>query len=59
MLVDTILYNKYLWDTIRVDGGAYGCFVSTSFDNMISIVSYRDPNIKKTINTYKTIGNWI
>ena len=23
MLVDTILYNKYLWDNIRVDGGAY------------------------------------
>ena len=59
MLITTILYNKYLWDLVRVNGGAYGCFISTSFASLISLTSYRDPNIKNTIKVYKSIGDWI
>lgn len=43
----------YLWDTVRVQGGAYGgsgSFGAVSGRYLFS--SYRDPNIAKTLNAY-------
>jgi len=47
------LRMTYLWDKIRVQGGAYGAFVV--FDDssgVFTLLSYRDPNIKGTIENY-------
>jgi Zn-dependent M16 (insulinase) family peptidase len=47
------LRNSWLWDRVRVQGGAYGAFCL--FDRLsgtVTFVSYRDPNILKTIDVF-------
>jgi len=52
-LLVNYLENFYLWDKIRVMGGAYGCFSSFFLDTgFFSIISYRDPNLKETLDAY-------
>jgi len=47
------LRTTYLWEKIRVLGGAYGAF--SVFDNasgLLSFLSYRDPNLDSTLENY-------
>ena len=47
------LRTGYLWDNVRVIGGAYGGFcVFSPFSGLISFLSYRDPNLEKTLDVY-------
>ena len=47
------LNTGYLWDTIRVMGGAYGGFARFSeATGRFVYISYRDPNCLNTLNTY-------
>ena len=52
-VLKVILGYKYLWENIRVKGGAYGCMCNFSRDGMSFFVSYRDPNLSKTIDVYE------
>ena len=48
-----LLRTDYLWDRIRVRGGAYGGFCA--FDRhsgTLSYLSYRDPHIEQTLDAY-------
>ncbi len=55
-----ILKTGYLWENIRMKGGAYGVFVSPSgLDGAITFGSYRDPNIKSTLDHFKQSLEWI
>src|SRR5690606_3063431 len=48
-----LLNTTYLWDKVRVQGGAYGG--SSRFDlssGNFSFLSYRDPNLIKTLDAY-------
>ena len=47
-----VLRNDYLYQNIRVKGGAYGAMLRLGEFGDISFVSYRDPNIKSTYETY-------
>ncbi|SDE64880.1 insulinase family protein [Sporomusa acidovorans] len=51
-VLETILRYDYLWNRIRVQGGAYGAF--TQFDRSGNVVfgSYRDPNLAETLRVY-------
>lgn len=49
----------YMWQNIRVKGGAYGASFSLNSFNGLSISSYRDPNILKTDEAYKSIPEFI
>ncbi|GFK93627.1 hypothetical protein NNJEOMEG_01461 [Fundidesulfovibrio magnetotacticus] len=54
------LRNAYLWERVRVRGGAYGAF--SSFDRWsgtLSMVSYRDPNIAKTLEAFAEAGDFL
>jgi presequence protease len=47
------LRNSWLWDRVRVQGGAYGSFCL--FDRLtgtLTMVSYRDPNTMNTIDIF-------
>lgn len=47
------LRTGYLWDHVRVMGGAYGGFCTFSpYSGFFSYLSYRDPNLSKTIDVY-------
>ena len=52
-VITRYLRNAWLWDRVRVKGGAYGAFCL--FDRMsgvLTFVSYRDPNLLKTVETF-------
>jgi len=53
MLLSQILAKGYLWDKIRVEGGAYGGFCSfNAVAKIMSFGSFRDPNITKTFDNF-------
>lgn len=49
----------YLWNRIRVKGGAYGCMCNFGKTGDSYFVSYRDPNLDKTIEVYKSAAEYI
>lgn len=52
-VVSRFLRTGYLWDYIRVIGGAYGGFCTFSpFSGFFSFLSYRDPNLDKSLDVY-------
>jgi len=54
LLLSHLLKTGYLWEQIRMRGGAYGAFASISgLESVFSFGSYRDPNIEKTLDAYK------
>ena len=52
------LSRDYLWNSVRQQGGAYGCFVQFShISGNFALVSYRDPQIEQTYAAYEAIGD--
>ncbi|RYM04767.1 insulinase family protein [Sporolactobacillus sp. THM7-7] len=47
-----ILTLDYLWNRVRVQGGAYGCGVSLDRSGNFIFWSYRDPNLGETLTVY-------
>lgn len=58
-VLKTIFAYDYLWQKIRIDGGAYGCMsmFDRSGDGMF--VSYRDPNLTNTLSVYDEAADYI
>ena len=50
---------SYLWQVVRVKGGAYGCFSKVNPNQSICLGSYRDPNILSTLSAYDALPDWI
>lgn len=45
--------TSWLWDRVRVSGGAYGGFCDfDSHSGMFTFLSYRDPNLTSTVENY-------
>ena len=52
-VVNKLLGTTWLWDRVRVVGGAYGGFSDfDSHSGMFTYLSYRDPNLMKTVENY-------
>ncbi len=52
-ILSRIIETGYLWDRIRMDGGAYGVgVVANGMEGLFSFSSYRDPNIEETQNIF-------
>lgn len=49
----------YLWTQVRVKGGAYGCMCQFGKSGECYFVSYRDPNLEKTIEVYEKAADYI
>jgi len=59
-LMGRILSTGYLWDKVRVEGGAYGGMaVAGSAHPTFSFASYRDPNLVSTLEHYKGALNYL
>ncbi|MCM1184780.1 MAG: insulinase family protein [Roseburia sp.] len=54
-----IMGYDYLWNNVRVKGGAYGCMCSFGKTGDSYLVSYRDPNLRKTIDTYEKAADYL
>ncbi len=49
----SILSYEYLWNTVRVEGGAYGTGFVPRRDGSISFYSYRDPSPARSLECYR------
>ena len=49
----------YLWNNVRVKGGAYGCMCSFGKSGESYFVSYRDPNLEKTVAVYEAAADYV
>jgi hypothetical protein len=57
LVLGQILSTDWLQTRIRVIGGAYGGWASISQKGTIYLASYRDPNLRKTLNNFRdTVG---
>lgn len=50
---------EYLWMNVRVKGGAYGCMCAFGKSGEAYFVSYRDPNLGKTLEIYEKAADAI
>ncbi len=59
-VISGYLRNSFLWDRIRVQGGAYGAFcLLDRVSGVFTFVSYRDPNLDKTLETYDRASDFL
>jgi len=59
-VITNFLRMGYLWERIRVSGGAYGAFCA--FDKhagVFTFVSYRDPNLANTLAVYDGAADFL
>lgn len=52
-VLKVLMGYEYLWMNVRVKGGAYGCMCSFGKTGESYFVSYRDPNLGKTLEVYE------
>lgn len=55
----SILNTDYLWNEVRLKGGAYGCFCNFSTNGDSFMVSYRDPNLSETYEVYDDSADYV
>lgn len=53
------LSYDYLWNEVRVLGGAYGCGFRCTLDNQLQFYSYRDPAVDPTIERFERTASWL
>ncbi len=58
-ILKVILNYDYLWQNLRVQGGAYGCMSGFGRSKEGYLVSYRDPNVRETNQVYETIPEYV
>ena len=58
-MLKMIMGYDYLWNQVRVKGGAYGCMSGFSKNGDSYFVSYRDPNLAKTLETYENAVEYL
>ena len=59
VVLESIGSYDYLWNKVRVQGGAYGVMTNFRRDGAMFIVSYRDPNIKETLQVYDDMYKYL
>lgn len=58
-VLQNIVSREYLYNRIRVIGGAYGGSAVFNSTGSVFFYSYRDPNLKETIETYNGIAGFL
>ena len=59
LVLKSVLAMDYLWNRVRVQGGAYGAFFGINRSGDLYMASYRDPNLRKTIEAYNEACRYI
>jgi hypothetical protein len=59
-VINRYLRTTWLWDKIRVQGGAYGAFsLLDRFSGVLSLLSYRDPNLAGTLEAFDGTASFL
>ncbi len=59
IVLNQILSTDYLWNQLRVLGGAYGGFSGFTSIGNVYIASYRDPHLKRTLKKYREAVDYL
>ena len=59
LVLSAILSKGYLYDLVRLQGGAYGAGLTISRTGDMTAYSYRDPNVDQTIATYQAMSDFV
>jgi Zn-dependent M16 (insulinase) family peptidase len=58
--IDTFLRTSWLWEQVRMKGGAYGAFSIFDYrSGVFDFVSYRDPNLLDTLAAYDATASFL
>lgn len=57
-VLKAIINYDYLWNQVRVQGGAYGSFSAFQRNGNMFFTSYRDPNLDRTLKVYDEAGDY-
>ncbi len=59
-VLTSMLSYGYLWNEIRVKGGAYGAWINFGMDSGFAYMgSYRDPNLRATNETFEKLADYL
>ena len=59
-VISRYLRTTWLWDKLRVQGGAYGAFsLLDRFSGALSFVSYRDPQLAQTLSVFDDTATFL
>jgi Zn-dependent M16 (insulinase) family peptidase len=59
-VISRYLRTSWLWDRVRVHGGAYGAFCQfNSLSGVLTFLSYRDPNLARTLSTFDETATFL
>jgi hypothetical protein len=58
-VMELIAQLDYLWNQIRVKGGAYGAFLSITPGGSLYTNSYRDPNLAESLAIYDALPDYL
>ncbi|MBR4325019.1 MAG: insulinase family protein [Bacteroidales bacterium] len=58
-VLNKIMSSDYLQTNVRVRGGAYGCWGGITPDGIVSMASYRDPNLANTLDIYDRTAEYL
>ncbi|MBW2097073.1 MAG: insulinase family protein, partial [Deltaproteobacteria bacterium] len=60
LVISRYLRTGWLWERVRVQGGAYGAFcMFDRFSGILTFVSYRDPNVLQTLETFDHTADFL
>jgi Zn-dependent M16 (insulinase) family peptidase len=60
MVITNYLRTTWLWEKVRVQGGAYGGFCNfDSQSGVLNYLSYRDPNLLGTLENYDRSSSFL
>lgn len=58
-VLKNVLRYGYLWNKVRVQGGAYGAMINATESGIFTLCSYRDPHIRETIDAYNGLADFV
>ena len=58
-VLSSVLRYGYLWNEIRVKGGAYGAFFNIDRTGFMSMASYRDPRVGGTLTDFRKAAGYL
>jgi len=59
-VINKLIRTGYLWEKVRVQGGAYGAFcIMDRLAGALAMVSYRDPNVADTVAAFDACAEYL
>ena len=59
LIFSQMLSDGYMYDNLRLKGGAYGGYMTASLDGRVRFISYRDPNLKESLNVIQKVVSYL